>query len=177
MKTITLFILVSAAFIGISYSQSSLHNAQYTSDPLDQWNEGTAKASILSFVNAVTDKTSPKYLSEADRVAVFDMDGTILLEKPNPVNFDVIIRLMVEQMSRNPSLTQKKPYKAIHEQNWAYFDTLGYYGDDGLFSILLNATVGYTEDQYSDFILKYFNTVKDKRFNKTYNHLVYVPVV
>jgi phosphoserine phosphatase len=173
-QIITLAIL---AIIGFSCSRSSNQKDISKSDPLSQWNEGTSKTSILSFVESVTDKTSPKYLSEADRVAVFDMDGTIMLEKPYPVNFDVIIRLMVEQLTRNPSLTQKKPYKAIYEQDWAYFDTLGLYGENGLFSILLNATVGYTEDQYRDFILKYFNTVKDKRFNKPYDQLVYVPMV
>jgi phosphoserine phosphatase len=178
MKIIRLFITCTTiASIALSCSPSSHQNNIAASDPLDQWNEGPIKASILSFVNAVTDKTNPNFLPEQDRVAVFDMDGTILLEKPNPVNFDVIIRLMVEQMTRNPSLTQKKPYKAIHEQDWAYFDTLGIDGENGLYSILLNATVGYTEDQYRDFILKYFNTVKDKRFSKPYNHLVYVPMV
>ena len=178
MKTIRLFLTYTAiAIIGFGCSPTSVHNKVATGDPLDQWNEGPVKASILSFIKTVTDAASPDFVAVPDRVAVFDMDGTILLEKPNPVNFDVIIRILVEQIAGNPALTQKQPYKAIHEQDWAYFDTLGYFGDDGLYSILLKATVGYTEDQYRDAILKYFNTVTDKRFNKPYDQLVYVPVV
>jgi phosphoglycolate phosphatase-like HAD superfamily hydrolase len=177
MKTLRLLIFATIAIIVLGCSQSSQQHELAISDPLDQWNEGPVKTSILSFVKAVTDKASPGFIAIPDRVAVFDMDGTILLEKPNPVNFDVIIRILVEQMASNPALTQKQPYKAIHKQDWAYFDTLGYYGDDGLYSILLKATVGYTEDQYKDFILEYFKTVTDKRFNKPYNQLVYVPVV
>jgi len=178
MKTIRLFLTYTAiAIIGFGCSPISVHNEVATGDPLDQWNEGPVKASILSFIKTVTDEASPDFVAVPDRVAVFDMDGTILLEKPNPVNFDVIIRILVEQIAGNPALTQKQPYKSIHEQDWAYFDTLGYFGDDGLYSILLKATVGYTEDQYRDAILKYFNTVTDKRFNKPYDQLVYVPVV
>lgn len=177
MKIIKFLILVSVAFIGFSCSQSSFHNAQNASDPLDQWNEGPAKTSILNFIKTVTNETNPNFIPIPDRVAVFDMDGTFLLEKPNPVNFDVIIRWMVQQMSDNPALSQKQPYKAIYEEDWAYFDTLGYFGDDGLYSILLKATDGYTEDQYRDAILKYFNVVADKRFNKPYDQLVYVPMV
>jgi len=178
MKTLRQIItLALMVIIGFSCSQSKSQKDISKSDPLNHWNEGSVKASILSFVKKATDETDPNFVPVPDRVAVFDMDGTILLEKPNPVNFDVIIRIMVEQMTSNPALTQKQPYKAIHEQDWAYFDTLGYYGDDGLYSILLKVTAGYTEDQYRNFILQYFNTVTDKRFNKPYNQLVYVPMV
>lgn len=172
MKTIRLLSLALLAIIGCACSPSFAQN-----DPLSYWNEGQAKTAILSFVETVTDEAVPDFIAVPDRVAVFDMDGTVLLEKPFPVNFDVIIRLMSEQMGRNPELAQKQPYKAIHEEDWAYFDTLGIYGENGMYSILLTATVGYTEDQYRDFMLKYFGTVTDKRYNRPYDQLVYVPMV
>lgn len=151
-------------------------NDNTTRDPLDLWNDGPAKTSILSFIKTVTDETNPSYIPVSDRVAVTDMDGTFLLEKPIPVNMDVIIRLMMEQMAGNPALAQKQPYKAVHENDWAYFDTLGY-KEDGIYSLLRNATAGYTEDQYRDYIMNYYNTVRDKRFDKPYNQLVFAPMV
>jgi len=178
MKTIRLITLFAlAVIIGFSCSQSTSQNKITKVDPLDQWNEGPAKASVLHFIKTVTDEANPGFVAVPDRVAVFDMDGTILLEKPNPVNFDVVIRLLVQQMTRNPELTQKQPYKAINEQDWVYFDTLNYTDEDGVYGILLAATVGQTEDQLTDFILEYFKTVTDKRFNKPYDQLTYVPVV
>lgn len=172
-----LFIFATIIIIGFSCLQPHQQNAVTSGDPLSEWNEGPSKASILSFVKTVTDETSPNFLPVQDRVAVFDMDGTFLLEKPNPVNFDVILRILTDKIASNPALSKKQPYKAIHEQDWAYFDTLGIYGENGLYSILLNATVGLTEDQYREYILKYFSTVTDKRFNKPYNQLFYVPMV
>ena len=177
MKTIRILFFATIAFLSFSCTQPTTHKDNVAGDPLDQWNDGQAKTSILNFMKMATDETNPAFIPVSDRVAVFDMDGTFLLEKPNPVNFDVIIRILVDQMTSNPSLAQKQPYKAIYEQDWAYFDTLGIYGENGLYSILLNATVGYTEEQYRDAILEYFNTVTDKRFNKPYNQLVYVPMV
>ena len=155
---------------------SSQQHDESTTDPLDLWNEGPVKTSILSFVKTVTDEANPAFIPVSDRVAVTDMDGTFLLEKPNPVNFDVIIRLMQDQIAGNPALAQKQPYKAIQEQDWAYFDTLAY-DENGIYSILMTATDGYTEDQYRDYILEYYKTVTDKRFNMPYNQLVYAPMV
>lgn len=178
MKTFKfLSLLATVLIIGFGCSPSSRQTVIPAGDPLDQWNDGPAKTSILAFIDAVTDTIDPDYLPVKDRVAVFDMDGTLLLEKPNPVNFDVIIRMLVQQMTLDPSLTKKQPYKAIKEQDWAYFDTLSSYGENGLYSILLKATLGYTEDQYRDIILQYFKTVTDKRFNKPYDQLAFVPMV
>jgi hypothetical protein len=84
--------------------------------------------------------------------------------------------MMVDQMAGNPALAQNQPYKAIQEQDWAYFDTLAY-DENGIYSLLKTATAGYTEAQYRDYILEYYKTVTDKRFNKPYSQLVYAPIV
>jgi phosphoserine phosphatase len=38
-------------------------------------------------------------------------------------------------------------------------------------------TAGLTEDQHRDYVMEYFKTVTDKRFNKPYNELVFIPMV
>jgi phosphoserine phosphatase len=51
-------------------------------DPLPSWNDTTTKAAIIAFVDNVTDPDSPEYVPEAERVAVFDNDGTLWSEQP-----------------------------------------------------------------------------------------------
>lgn len=177
MKKLKFLFFVALVFLMFGCIPTPPQNDKLANDPLDLWNEGPAKTSIVNFMKTITDETNPEFIPVSDRVAVFDMDGTFLLEKPNPVNFDVVIRLLVEQMTFNPSLALNQPYKAIYEHDWGYFDTLSEYGDNGLFSVLRKATAGMTEDHYRDYILDYFKTVSDKRFNKPYNQLVYVPMV
>ena len=47
----------------------------------DYWTEGSeAAASLNAYLLAVTDKKSPDYIPVEDRVAVFDLDGTLMCE-------------------------------------------------------------------------------------------------
>lgn len=177
MKTIRLFIFAILVIFGSQCSQNSRQLAVATTDPLDKWNEGPAKESILTFMKTITDSTNPGYVPVPDRVAVFDMDGTILLEKPNFVLFDFITGIVLEQIDRNPTLKQRQPFKAFYEKDWGYFEKLDLYGEQGLYSILTDATEGYTEDGYRKAVLEYFSTVKDKRYQKSYDKLVYAPIV
>ena len=47
----------------------------------DYWTEGSATAeNINAYIQAVTDKASPDYIPVEDRIAVFDLDGTLMSE-------------------------------------------------------------------------------------------------
>jgi haloacid dehalogenase-like hydrolase len=52
------------------------------SEDLPSWRDTPAKQSIIDFVAAVTDRDSPDFVPEPDRVAVFDNDGTLWTEQP-----------------------------------------------------------------------------------------------
>ena len=51
-------------------------------EPLHSWREPSREAVDLEFVAAVTDRDSPDFVAEPDRVAVFDNDGTLWTEQP-----------------------------------------------------------------------------------------------
>ncbi|MBO4220774.1 MAG: DUF3089 domain-containing protein [Clostridia bacterium] len=51
------------------------------SGALSLWNEGTgAKKSLVDYVSAVTNEDGPDFIPVRDRIAVFDMDGTLACE-------------------------------------------------------------------------------------------------
>lgn len=56
--------------------------AQARTDRLPSWRDGTAKARIVAFVKTVTDKKSKAFVPPAERVVVFDNDGTLWSEQP-----------------------------------------------------------------------------------------------
>lgn len=63
-------------------------NIKSKTDKLSLWAEDCeAKKALISYVESVTREGSPDYIPEEDRVAVFDMDGTILCET-DPYYFD-----------------------------------------------------------------------------------------
>lgn len=52
--------------------------AYETEDIFAQWNEGApALQTLIDYVEAVTDESSPDFIPVSDRIAVFDMDGTL----------------------------------------------------------------------------------------------------
>ena len=51
--------------------------AAHAKDPLPSWNEGAARRALVDFVKATTTRGSPDYVPLADRIAVFDNDGTL----------------------------------------------------------------------------------------------------
>lgn len=82
-------------------------------DQLTSWNEGndSMKQSIISYVEAVTDESSEHYIPEEDRVAAFDMDGTILQEEGVLLNHQAAVSYVMEYRRNdlkdaNPSIGQ-----------------------------------------------------------------------
>ncbi len=51
-------------------------------DPLPSWNDGPAKKSIIDFVSRVTNQAAAdgSWVPPAERIAVFDNDGTLCCE-------------------------------------------------------------------------------------------------
>lgn len=63
-------------------------SSQVRKDNLSLWNEtAPAKQALVNYVQTVTDKKSPDYIPVENRVAVFDLDGTLILET-DPTYFD-----------------------------------------------------------------------------------------
>ena len=56
--------------------------AQPPNLPLPSLNDGHARKAILSFVARVTKEGGPDFVAPAERIAVFDNDGTLWSEQP-----------------------------------------------------------------------------------------------
>jgi 3-dehydroquinate synthase class II len=52
------------------------------------WNDTPTRRAIVDFVQAVSTEGSPGFVVPAERVAVFDNDGTLWSEKPVPIQLD-----------------------------------------------------------------------------------------
>lgn len=74
----TIVIIMLLTFVGCS--DDSKINSE---NPLESWNaDSLNKQKIIEFVNAVIDENSEDFVPVEDRIATFDMDGTIICEKP-----------------------------------------------------------------------------------------------
>ena len=68
---------------------------------LPSWNvDSPALAALVAYVDDVCDSSSPNYVEPADRIATFDMDGTVLCEKA-PVYLDYC--MMMHRVLEDPT--------------------------------------------------------------------------
>ena len=117
---------------------------------LPSWNDTSTKKAIHDFVLAVTDQSGPDYVPAAERIAVFDNDGTLWCEKPMYIQLDYLLRRLAAQAEDDPSLRSRQPWQAAWEKD---FDWLGaavtkhYQGDDGDLHILLGGILTLSEGQ------------------------------
>lgn len=57
-------------------------NTLARAEPLPSWTDGPTKTAITAFVDDVTTASSPSFVPPAERIAVFDNDGTLWVEQP-----------------------------------------------------------------------------------------------
>ena len=66
------------------------------------------------------DRGRPGLRPPAERIAVFDNDGTLWCEKPMPIELGFILQRLAEMATRRPSLRDRQPWKAAVEQDYAW---------------------------------------------------------
>ena len=106
------------------------------------WNDTPTRRAIVDFVQAVSTEGSPGFVAPAERVAVFDNDGTLWSEKPVPIQLDFTLFRMAELAGQDPSLAERQPYRAAVERDFRWLDQAivkHYHGDDADLGLLLGA--------------------------------------
>ncbi|MET0997926.1 MAG: HAD family hydrolase [Marmoricola sp.] len=153
-------------------------------DPLSTWVEGDAKDAILSYVEQVSADGSADVIPVAERVAVFDNDGTLWCEKPMPIQLDFTLRRLAEMAAADPTLRDRQPWKAAHERDYAWLARVmaeHYAGDDtnvktlgaGVIAAFANITVDEFEAQADAFLREGRHPTMDRG----YLECAYAPMV
>src|ERR1700722_9947281 len=132
------------------------HAGLTMSELLASWNDTQARRSIVEFVESVTREESASYLPAAERIAVFDNDGTLWCEKPMPIELGFILGRLAEMVGKNAALRDRQPWKAACERDFAWLGaviTKHYHGDDSDVQVLMGGIVaafaGMTVEEYA----------------------------
>ena len=166
-----LLVLIVAALIGWMAVPA------IAADPLGSWRKGTNKRLIIEFVEKVTTPGSPSFVTPEDRVATFDMDGTVLLEKPSYALFAFAIPLIKAAAAAQPALLERPHVRAIVDGDMKYFAKAGKFGPEGLYATLLETHTGKAEARYSADARAFLFEKKHPRFKAPYAETVYLPML
>ena len=74
------------------------------------------RRAIVDFVERVTTEGGADFVPPAERIAVFDNDGTLWCEKPMPIELGFILQRLAEMAETDPSLRERQPWKAAREK-------------------------------------------------------------
>ncbi|MCW9044828.1 MAG: haloacid dehalogenase-like hydrolase [Alphaproteobacteria bacterium] len=161
--------LVMLIGLVLFYSSIATPAASAAEDPLSFWNDTDNKTSIVNFVQKVNKKNIPI----KDRIATFDFDGTIGVEKPTYMEVIVSSKKMCDIAKENKNLRDKQPYKAACAKNWELINS----NFDYTIQIILDAFDGQTLTSYQIFAENFLSTTNDPTWKQPYKKLVYAPMV
>jgi phosphoserine phosphatase len=151
---------------------------------LESWNDTPARTSIVDFVGGVSDEGSADYVIPAERVAVFDNDGTLWSEKPIPTQLDFTLFRMREQAVSDPALRDRQPYKAAVEGDYRWLGEAvvkHYHGDDADARLLMqgveSAFEGMTVDAFEAAVLGWLADAAHPVLRRPYLSCGFTPMV
>ena len=139
-------------------------------DPLPSWSEGSApKESLISYVEAVTKEGSEDFIPVKDRIAVFDMDGTLACETYYTY-YDTM--MFIEYCLNDHPERVSDELKEI-----AASIKPGYTADETLARNFAKAYAGMTMEEFYDYVVE-FGQKKTASFeNMRYIDNFYIPMV
>ena len=151
---------------------------------LSSWRDTSSRQAIVAFVEAANDEGGPGYVPPAERIAVFDNDGTLWTEKPMPIQLDFIMRGFAAAAEDDPGLRDQQPFKAAHEHDFGWLGhaiVKHYQGDDDdlklLFMGLSKISVGLEVEAYAEQVTAFFQDAQHPTLKRPYDSCGYVPMI
>jgi phosphoglycolate phosphatase-like HAD superfamily hydrolase len=142
--------------------------------PLASWNEGPAKAAILRFVANVTTLGNPGYVPRAERIAVFDNDGTLWAEQPVYFQLQFALDRVKALAPQHPEWRTKEPFNHLLAGDMRSF-LAG--GEHAMLAVVAAAHSGLTTDEFADAVRDWLRTARHPKTGRPYTSMVYAPML
>ena len=143
------------------------------------WNtDSTSLKELIDFVSASTDESNPGYLDPADRIATFDMDGTILCEKaPVYVDYCLTMYRVLDDPSYRATKEERDAMQQVRDHAYSEgvtFAPEGITKDD----LVATAFAGMTPEEFRAYVVDFADSVDAVGFEgMTYGQSFYKPMI
>jgi len=150
-----------------------LVNAATAGDSLPSWSDTAPKQAIVRFVERVSTPGSPAFVPLPERIATFDMDGTLWSEQPSyawdAFAFDRIKALAPQ----NPSWAKTQPFKAVLEDDMASFNAGGGAARAAIMAVVY---AGESMESITRMVTTWLATARNPKTGHLYTDMVYQPM-
>ena len=161
------------AFTGFAFAEE----APAAEEPFAQWNpDAPSLNALIDYVEAVTDPDSEDFIPEADRIATFDMDGTLCAElNPTYLEYYLLARRILADPTYTPDEEMLEFGRMLrdHALDRSYPE-----GMDMLHAThAAKAYAGMTLQEFADFVTRQIVREADGFTGMTYAEAFYLPMI
>jgi len=142
--------------------------------PLPSWNDGPAKQAIVAFVAKVTRDGGAGYVPPAERIAVFDNDGTLWSEKPIYFQLAFALDRVKALAPGHPEWKDQQPFKAALEGD---LPSLMAGGEEALAKLMMATHAGVTTTEFAQIMEDWVATARHPQTGRLYTDMVFQPML
>jgi phosphoserine phosphatase len=142
--------------------------------PLISWQDGEVKSTLVDFITRVTNPNSPDFVPVAERIVVFDNDGTLWSEYPMYFQFFFVSDRIKALAPEHPEWQDTEPFRSILASDW---ETVSQSGTEGLLELLMATHAGMTTDEFNAAVKEWITTARHPKTNRLYTEMVFQPML
>lgn len=146
---------------------------QAPTSPLSAWAD-TPRQRIEGWVKQVTDSASSNFIPVADRIAVFDNDGTLWPEQPVPNQLVFALDYLHVLSPQHPEWQKDQTLKGLLNGDW---EPMKKEGVKGILKVVNATHAGQTEDEFRAAVTNWIDSARDRKFHRPYNEVIYLPML
>lgn len=143
-------------------------------DPLSSWKDTETRRAVVGFVEKVTKTGSPDFVPEAERVAVFDNDGTLWSEQPYYYQLAFTVDTIQAKAAEHPEWKDKEPYASAVKGDYKAMLAMG---EKDVAALLAVAHTGMTQDEFSSSVKEWIAKAKHPTTGKPYPQMIFQPML
>ena len=141
---------------------------------LTSWNEGEAKQAIVAFVTAATDPSKRSFIPPAERIAVFDNDGTLWGEQPLYFQLAFALDRVKALAPQHPEWKSTEPFASLLRGD---LKTALAGGEHAIIEIVMATHAGMTTEEFAATARDWLAKARHPQTGRLYTGMVYQPML
>lgn len=148
--------------------------ASCSKDPLPSWRDTATKRAIVDFVNETSTRDSADFVPAAERIAVFDNDGTLWSEQPLYFQLLFVIDRIRELAPQHPEWSEQEPFASVLEGD---VNAALSHGMHGLLEMVAATHAGMTTGEFEQIVVDWLGSARHPTTGRAYPDMVFLPML
>ncbi len=141
---------------------------------LGSWNDCATKRSLIAYVQRVCDPKSSDFVPPAERIAVFDNDGTLWPENPVPFQLAYAFDVVEKKAAKDSQFAEHPMVQAVLSRDIPTL--LAGERHEGLLQVVAMTHAGMSVEEFNKSVSEWISSAVHPKFSKRYDELTYQPM-